>query len=270
MKFDLHVHTTYSDGIFNPMEVVDLAVTKGLDGIAITDHDTIRGVEIAINKSKEYNNFYIIPGIEFGCVCNNEEVHILGYFMDLDNIDLVYITNKLQSSRTDRAKSIINRLKELDIIIDYDDVKKLASNNNIGRPHIARTMIEKGYVKDIKEAFDRYLDRGKPAYVDRYHLTIKNTIELIHKSNGISVLAHPGLLKDKTIVDYCIDNGIDGIECYHSNHTNEDEKYFRQLAKEANLIITGGSDFHGDRGVLGDISVNLDNIPRMKERINNE
>ena len=156
MKFDLHVHTTYSDGIFNPMEVVDLAVTKGLDGIAITDHDTIRGVEIAINKSKEYNNFYIIPGIEFGCVCNNEEVHILGYFMDLDNIDLVYITNKLQSSRTDRAKSIINRLKELDIIIDYDDVKKLASNNNIGRPHIARTMIEKGYVKDINAAFDRY------------------------------------------------------------------------------------------------------------------
>lgn len=268
MSFDLHVHTTYSDGILSPSEVVDLAVISGLDGIAITDHDTIYGIEIAMNRSKKYSDFHIIPGIEFGCVCNDEEVHLLGYFIDLNNQNLISLTNKLQYLRTNRAKLIINRLRDLNIFINYDHIKRKVTNDNIGRPHIARSMIEKGYVKNIAEAFDKYLDRGKPAYVDRYHLSIKDAIELIHESNGISVLAHPGLLHDKNIIEYCIDNFIDGIECYHPNHTCDDVEFFRKLAIKNNLIITGGSDFHGDRGILGEININLDNIPRMKERMN--
>lgn len=267
VKLDLHVHTSCSDGLLSPEDLVDLAINRSLDGIAITDHDSVSGIGGAIYQASKYINFYVIPGIEFGCIYDDEEVHILGYLIDYKSKILRDVIGKLKSSRIDRTKKIIEKLENLNIYISIDDVKKHATKDNLGRPHIARAMIEKSYVNSIDEAFEKYLDRGKPAYVDRYQLTIDETIDLIHSIGGISVLAHPVLLKNKYIIDYCISKGIQGIECIHSKHSSEDEKFYRSLATKNNLIITGGSDFHGDKPLLGKYYISLQDIPIMKERV---
>ncbi|TJX16239.1 PHP domain-containing protein [Tissierella creatinini] len=267
MKFDMHTHTIFSDGLLSPRELVDLGVNIGLNGIAITDHDEVGGIDEAINRSKFYSDFYIIPGIEFGCNMNDEEVHILGYFIDYNNIELMNILKKLHESRFTRAGKILERLRDLDIIISIEDVLKHTDKRNIGRPHIGRAMIEKGYVVELEQAFELYLDRGKPAYVERYQLEIGETIYLITKLSGISVLAHPGLLKDRSIIEYCIEKGIMGIEAYHSKHNKVDEEVFVQIGRENNLIITSGSDYHGDRDILGEPYVDLDKIPEMRRRL---
>lgn len=269
MKYDLHVHTSFSDGLLSPADVVDMAIDKGLNGIAITDHDTILGIDQAINQGNKYKDIDIIPGIEFGCIFSNEEVHILGYFIDHTDFQLNQIIRKLRSSRIDRAIKIIEKLKELGISISLLDVKTYSTEDNIGRPHIARTMVDNKYVENIKEAFDKYLNRGKPAYVERYQLSIIETISLIKSIKGLSVLAHPGLLKDTSIIEYCIANGINGIECIHSKHTSENVKLFTDLANKNNLIITGGSDFHGNSTNFGDFYVDFESIKVMKERIPN-
>lgn len=271
LKFDLHVHSNYSDGILSPKEIVDLAFIKNLNGIAITDHDTVSGLEEAIYYGKSYKNFHVIPGIEFGTIHNDEEVHILGYFIDYKNSKLINIIDELLNSRLNRTIKMINKLNELEVNITLEDIKKHTNNKNIGRPHIARAMIDKNYVKSIDEAFDKYLDRGRPAYVERFYLSIEETIKLIEDTNGISVLAHPGLLKDKKIIDYCISKGIRGIECIHSSHSYEEVEMFKGIAFENKLIITGGSDFHGDgkRDKLGEYVIDINTIPEMKWRLNN-
>lgn len=269
MLFDLHVHTNFSDGEFSPEEVVNKAFNKGLNGIAITDHDTVSGINIASKHGNTYENFFVIPGIELGTIYNNEEVHILGYFIDYNNNELINITKKLRSSRIERAIKILTKLNELGININIKEVMAYSSNDNIGRPHIAKALLEKNYVKSIQEAFDLYLDRGKPAYFERYHLTIDETIRLIHSVGGISVLAHPGLLKDESIINYTINKGIDGIECVHSKHTIVEIETYKNIAISNKLIITGGSDFHRDPEILGDFCVDLEEIPKMKERVVN-
>lgn len=272
MFFDLHTHTNFSDGIFTPKEIVLLSSNKGLNGIAITDHDTLSGIEPAIQASKSLNDFTVIPGIEFGCVYEDEEVHILGYFIDYNSSKIKKITKKLKHSRTKRGLDIIKKLENIGINISIDQVNQTLSDNNyIGRPHIARTLITNGYVYDMKEAFDKYLNRGQPAYAERYRLSIADTINLIHTVNGLAVLAHPGMLKKKSIIDYCIDLGIDGLEAIHPKHKKEDVLYMLNLAKKYNLFTTGGSDFHGDKtnekSMLGKYYVNLNDIPTMKGRI---
>lgn len=271
MRFDLHVHTNQSDGLFSPEEVVDMSVTKNLKGIAITDHDSITGIERAINHSKKYYDFKIIPGIEISCIHNDEEVHLLGYFIDYKNYDIINITETLKSSRLNRGIDMVNRLNELGLEVSIEEVKELSGEKYIGRPHIARAMIKRGYVTSIQEAFSRYLNRGRPAYVERYKISITETISLIKKIGGISVLAHPGLLKDKSIINYCIELGIDGIECIHSKHNQSDISSMLDIAKKHNLIATGGSDFHGDlvngKLLLGEYYVNIKDIPQIIGRI---
>ena len=267
MIFDMHTHTTYSDGLTSPKELVDLGVESGLNGIALTDHDEVAGIKEAIDHSRKYPNFYLIPGIEFGCNINNEEVHILGYFIDYEDEELLGILKKLHKSRYTRAHNILEKLKSLNIDISIEDVLKHSDQENLGRPHIGRAMIDKGYVANLDQAFDKYLDRGKPAYVERYQLAINETIDLIYRLGGLSVLAHPSLLKDRGIIDYCIENGIMGIEAYHYKHTSSDQEIFVEIAKKNNLIITAGSDFHGDRGKLGHPSIDIDFIPEIKGRL---
>lgn len=273
MKFDLHVHTYYSDGILSPAELIDLAVKQNLQGIAITDHDTILGLNEAIVYSKKYDNFKVIPGIEFGSVYEDEEVHILGYFIDYNDEELISVTKNLRHDRINRAIKMINNLNRLDIDVTIDDVRKHSGNDYIGRPHIARALIDKGYVGSIEESFEKYLNRGKPGYAERFHLSIEDTISLIEKSGGIAILAHPGLIKNKSIVEYTISKGIQGIECIHSKHTAEDTDYFIKLAKKKNLIVTGGSDYHGDlvRGelIFGKYFINIEEIPEMRGRLYN-
>ncbi|MDY0234490.1 MAG: PHP domain-containing protein [Gudongella sp.] len=266
--FDLHTHTNYSDGLYSPKELINKAKTKGLNGIAITDHDTIGGIPEASEYINELKNFQIIPGIEFGASCSGDEVHILGYFIDINNKDLLNVLSKIKSSRWDRGIAILDKLINLNIILPKTDIIKEAKEKGfIGRANIARKMVEYKYVETINEAFEKYLDVGKPAYVERYQLAIKETIDLIHKSGGVSVLAHPGLIKDQTILEKCLNYGIMGIECYQSKHTEIQAKKYLNFCKKHNLIATGGSDYHGDEDILGDYTIDIDLIEIFKERI---
>lgn len=271
LKYDLHVHTHYSDGRLSPTEIVQMAISKNLNGIAITDHDTILGIEEAVEYSRDYKDFNVIPGIEFSSVYKDEEVHILGYFIDLNDEELISVSNKLRNSRKERAIKIVEKLNLMDIDISIEEVMKYGKEDFVGRVHIARVLKEKKYVANIQEAFSRYLNRGKSAYVERYYVDIESLIKLIKKTGGIAVLAHPGLLKDKRIINHCIDKGIMGLECIHSKHSRADTSLFKSIAKEHDIIITGGSDCHGQliNGdlLLGGYYVNLDLIPEMKERI---
>ena len=271
MKFDLHVHTNHSDGRLDPTKIVDIAVLKGLSGIAITDHDTVTGINEAIERSLSYDNFKVIPGIEFSCIYKDEEVHILGYFINYKSPSINETTEALKVARIERGNQIIYKLNKLGLHISIEDIKVFSGEDYIGRPHIARALINKGYVYTVQEAFDRYLNRGRSAYVERESLTIEDTIKLIRSNGGISILAHPGLLKNKGIIKDCISLNIDGIECVHSKHSKEDVKKFYKIAKENDLITTGGSDCHGDSTnkplLLGEYFIDIKEVPKIWEMI---
>lgn len=271
MIFDLHIHTTYSDGLFTPEQVIDLAISKGLNGIAITDHDTVLGIEPAIEYSKKTRGLKIIPGIEFGCIYEDEEVHILGYFIDYKAESIINMTKQLRKDRVNRGIKMIEKINDLGMELTLKEVKKLSKKDYIGRPHIARALINRQYVTNVEEAFNKFLNRGMPAYVEKDTLGLREAINLIHKSNGIAILAHPGLLKNKNIIYDCIKNGIDGLEVIHSKHKGEDFEFLFGISKRYGLIITGGSDCHGHiiHGdyLMGKYYINICDIPIMKGRI---
>lgn len=271
MIFDLHVHTNSSDGLLSYKEVIDLSIKKNLNGISITDHDTISSIEPAIHYSKVINDFYVIPGIEFGCTYKNEEVHILGYFIDYKSYDIIEMIKKLKESRITRSYKMVENINDLGMELSIDEVRTLTTGDYIGRPHIARALVRKGYINNFDEAFEKYIGFGKPAYAERFKLSIDKTIALIHKVGGIAILAHPGLLKNRNIIKYCISLGIDGLEVIHSKHNKKEIKYFLDIGKKYNLILTGGSDCHGKiidgDYLLGKYYINLNNIPTMKGRI---
>ncbi|HSH50510.1 MAG TPA: PHP domain-containing protein [Bacteroidales bacterium] len=222
MIFDLHVHTNFSDGLLTPKQVIDLAIDKGLDGIAITDHDTVSGIEPAIQYSKKVGNLHIIPGLEFSCIYEDEEVHILGYFFDYKSDQIINITKDLRKNRIIRGMKMIKKINNLGLELTLEEVKKLSKRDYIGRPHIARALVVRKYVKSLDDAFDKLLNRGMPGYVEKDSLELEETIQLIHESNGISVLAHPGLLRNNAIIKQSIKSGIDGLEAIHSKHSKED------------------------------------------------
>ena len=270
MIIDMHTHTWYSDGLFSPKNLIDQAIKKNLSGIAITDHDTLDSLEVAVIYASSKNDFVLIPGIEFGCEYKNKEVHLLGYFIDYYNSDLLAATKKLKKSRIERAGKVVEELNKLGLELDIDEVRKHSKEEDyIGRPHIARALVEKNYVNDIKEAFDKYLKKGAPAYVERFQLSISESIDLIKRAKGISVLAHPALIDDLEIIEFVISLGIDGIECYHSKHSKSDTKELIQISNDNNLLITGGSDYHGDEDILGNYYTKFNENPTLLRRVKN-
>lgn len=240
---DMHMHTTYSDGKYTPKDLIDMAIKKGLYGISITDHDTIQGLKEA-NIYADERNLLFINGIEFSAFLDDKEIHILGYKIDYNNKNLIKITKELKDSRESRAIRIIKKLNELGLNIDDSDLYKY-SLESIGRPHIANILIEKGYVKNKDEAFTRYLGKDCPAYVERYKLSVEESIGLIKDAGGVSIIAHPYLINNDDYVYKIIDMGIDGIEVYHSKHSYNTAYKYKYIAEKNNLHITGGSDFHG-------------------------
>ncbi|MGO1367955.1 MAG: PHP domain-containing protein [Senegalia sp. (in: firmicutes)] len=268
---DLHIHTTESDGKLTPSQVIDEAIKNDVKLISITDHDTVAGIEEAINRSKLYDNMKVIPGIEFSSIYKDKEVHLLGYFIDYKNIKLINLTNQIKTYRFERAKKIIRKLNNLDIDITMKEILEESKGENIGRPHIARVMIEKGYIKTINEAFDNYIGKNQKAFVERYKLTIDEAIDIIHECNGIAVLAHPILLKAP--LNELLDNfNIDGIEVYHSKHEKNNSKSYRKIAKKYNLYITGGSDFHhfnNSSGItIGSSSIDIKSMEELLSKYN--
>lgn len=260
MKYaDLHIHSSFSDGCLSPEEIVKEAKDKGIKYISITDHDTISSQYITKQNIYGIN---IIPGVEFSSEYKGTEIHILGYYIDVENESIKELVELLQQLRLARSRQIIKKLKDNDIFISMDDLLN-QGNHVIGRGNIASELIKKGYVKTYKEAFNKYLMKGRLAYVEGYKIDYKRILKAIKDSNGISVLAHPGKMYRSIQIESVIKDmkgyGLKGIEVYHSAHTKEQTNYLYNLSKKHKLIITGGSDFHtmnSNSSVLGSQGLN--------------
>lgn len=263
---DLHCHTTASDGLLTPTELICLAAELGLKGIGITDHDTIQGWQEA-TEAGEKHQIQILKGIELSTEWQGKEVHILGYDLDGSSNSLNDKLRYLRQAREHRMLKILNRLETQGIHISIDEVQQFAQGESIGRPHIAHALMERGYVSSIGEGFDRYIGMGAPAYVPRYKMTPEEGIELVRAAHGVAVLAHPGVHSLEEGIPTWVEVGLQGIEVFHSDHKLEDEKKFRTIAQKYHLLITGGSDFHGEAlkpGVkLGGWGVSLDVIQQI-------
>ncbi len=247
MAVDLHIHSTASDGSLRPEEIVQVALEKGLFAIAVTDHDTVAGVEPAL-QAAEGTGLHVLPGVEISVDFQETEIHILGYFIDLEHRPLIEAMEKVRGGRLARAEEMVRRLRELGIDITMDDVMAEAGDGAVGRPHVARALVKLGVVRNGQEAFDKYLKRGKPAYVPRYKLAPEKAVHLIVQAGGLAVFAHPGLARRDDMIDVLIPEGLRGIEAYHTEHSAADTQRYINMAKRRGLFITGGSDSHGPKG----------------------
>lgn len=248
-RLDLHLHTTHSDGSFTPTEVIDLAHKAGVTTLAITDHDITTGILEATLAGQEHG-IDVIPGIEISSILGDSELHILGYFLDYQDARLDERLARLRESRHRRNPKIIERLQAAGIAITYEEVRALAGTDSVGRPHIARVLMEKGVVASAKEAFDLWLANGRPAYVPRELPTPSDAMQWIREAKGLPVLAHPTWVKptDGTLTDLVRRlkaDGLDGVEVHYSTHTPRQTREYLALAKQLDLLVTGGSDFHG-------------------------
>ena len=248
---DLHVHTTASDGSLSPTEVIRIAAKKGLRAIAITDHDTTDGVEEAL-KVGEPLGIEVIPGIEFSThVEGMGSLHLLGLWVDRDDRAMQSILHDLRDGRLARNQKILKSLADLGMSLDPEEVTRHAGGKVVGRLHIAAAMIDRGYIASYKEAFERFLGYGKPAYWGRKRLFTEEAITLIRNMGGVAVLAHPGILKVErdrleAEIKRLVSCGLGGIEAIHTDHTPADKEFFKGLAARYGVAVSGGSDFHGD------------------------
>jgi predicted metal-dependent phosphoesterase TrpH len=256
VRIDLHIHSTASDGTLTPQEILTQAQNLQLGAIAITDHDTLDGSKNALSIGIP-SSVKFLTGVEISSepppsFSSAGSFHILGYAVDVDHPQLNHTLSMLRDSRKRRNPQILKLLSLFGIEITLDEVRNLAGNSQPGRPHIAQLMVKKGYVPSIDAAFDEYLGNGKPAYVDRFRFECEDTIKAILKAGGIPVLAHPLLLgiKENDILEDMItvltEMGLKGIEVYYPEHTKNLIEYYSRLASHYNLLMTGGTDFHGD------------------------
>lgn len=248
-RLDLHLHTTHSDGSCTPAEVVGLAHQAGVTALAITDHDIMTGVAEAITAGEPLG-IEVIPGVEISSLMGQSELHILGYFLDWRDPLLSERFKTLHDSRHRRNPQIIERLQALGIDISYDEVRALAGSDSVGRPHIARALMDKQVVSSAKDAFDRFLADGKPAYVPRDLPSPAEAIQWIKSAGGLAVLAHPTWVKlaDHSLIELVRElktAGLDGVEVYYSTHAARQTREYLSLAQQLGLLVTGGSDFHG-------------------------
>ncbi|MCK4322956.1 MAG: PHP domain-containing protein [Armatimonadetes bacterium] len=249
MAIDLHIHSTFSDGTLTPQQIVQVALDKQLTAVAISDHDTVSGVVPAQQAAAE-TELQVLPAVEISTTVDGRDVHILGYFIDLQHAGLREKLQAIRDARQQRARQIADKLEKLGIVIDFEKLLEEAGPDSIGRPHIARRLVREGYVPDARQAFARYLRRGGSAYVERYRLTPEEAVELVITAGGLPVLAHPALDGAEQHVDSLIDCGLQGLEAYHIIHSPAQTRRYIARAQEKGLLITGGSDSHGPEGPI--------------------
>jgi len=245
-RVDLHLHSTASDGRLSPAEVVGESASRGLVVIALADHDTVDGIALALEAAQAFPQLRVIPCVEISTDVPGGEVHVLGYFIDYTNPELLVALEEFRNSRQRRAQKIIAKLGELGIHIEWQRVKELAGSGSIGRPHLAQAMLEKGYIASVREAFDKYISQGGPAYVEREKKTPVEAVELILQANGLPVLAHPLTVNDpEGMIIELRAAGLVGVETYYNGYTIGEINKLVSLAGRYGLIATGGSDYHG-------------------------
>ena len=268
---DLHIHTDFSDGTMSPEQVVKEASKLNFRTIAITDHDTVDAIEIA-QIVGNMEGVDIIPAIELSSNFSSTGIHLLGYFVDIKNSALLEKLADLRSERVERIKKITMKLRALGVNIEDQEVFDVSKEGSPGRMHIADVLCRKGYCSGIRESFQKYLSDNGPAYVPKEALTLKDAIELIISSDGVPVLAHPGVNKRDTLIPKMVEYGLQGIEVYYPTHQPDAVKRYMRFAKKYDLVATGGSDCHGNRKpeiTLGNIRISDDLVEMIKERRNN-
>ncbi len=255
LGIDLHVHSTASDGTLTPAEILKHAKALNLGAVAITDHDTIDGVKDVLENGQP-EGVRFLTGVEMSTKAPAiypfpGSLHILGYKIDINDTELNAALDDLKAARQNRNPKILECLSDIGFHLTLGDVEKEVGDGQIGRPHIARAMVSKGMVKDINEAFDLYLGKNKPCYVDKYRVAAETAVRLIRNAGGIPVLAHPGILKSddpqsiENLVSALVNAGLMGIEAFYPAHQPDETAYFIMLAKQYDLLVTGGTDFHG-------------------------
>ncbi len=256
---DLHTHSTASDGALSPAELVEKAAGLGLSYLALTDHDTVEGIPAALEAARAHPRLTLVPGIELSTDIASGEVHILGYYVNFTSPALRVELERLRDGRQKRTRLIIEKLLHLGMELDWDRVREIAGEGSIGRPHIALAMQEKGYVEKFKDAFDKYIGQGCPAYVEREKLSPAEAVKIILAAGGIPVLAHPWTSgAPESVAAELRESGLIGLEAYYYEHSPEQTDFLLALANRLGLIVTGGSDFHGTSrsgGELGSVSI---------------
>ncbi len=266
---DLHIHTNKSDGTHTTEDVFMHAKNAGLSALSITDHDTVAAANEAVQLAQSYG-IEFVPGVELSAMHESKEIHVVGLFMDWKNKKfedtLVYFRKK----RTERAEKIIRKLKENGVDVAFEELYEVTENmNNAGRLHIARLLLKKKYVRNIKEAFEKFLAEDKPAYVEKARISVSDAISIIKEVGGVSVLAHPALIKNDSLIPGWAAEGLDGIEVYHPDHGYEEQLRYTGLANELGLLISGGSDSHGsfkEYTSIGKIRISYDDFTKLKTK----
>ncbi len=280
MKVDLHIHTTYSDGVFSPEKIVDTAIDAGLDAIAITDHDNVLAYPIALNYAKKIADsggkaLEILPGVEINTIYKDIEIHILGYFMNRDDSDFQAMLKSQQKARIEQTEQILHLLnKKEGIHVTFDKLKSLvAEGGSIGRPHIAKAITLAGGTTSVMEAYNKYINNDSEVYVQRKTISPHEAIEIIYDAGGIPVFAHPFDVEDaENLIKEFMHYGLRGVEAYHRKHSPAMVEYYSSIAEKNGLIITGGSDFHAPNPNNGQIIMGKNFIPEwiydklMKEK----
>jgi 3',5'-nucleoside bisphosphate phosphatase len=257
---DLHSHSTASDGTLTPRALVQAAARRGVRVLAVTDHDSTEGLADAMAEAETLRPLEIVPGIEINCDVDGGEIHVLGYYMDYEAPWFQEFCRTQRAERRNRIYRIAERLAELGMPIDPEAVFALVQEGSAGRPHVAQVMVDRGYVKTVREAFDRFLGAGKPGNVPRTKLTPEDAVRLLRRAGGVPVFAHPGLAGRDALIPSLVAAGLMGIECYYPEHSAAQTGTYVELCRQHRLVATGGSDFHGPRvktTQLGDPSIPL-------------
>jgi predicted metal-dependent phosphoesterase TrpH len=274
-RADLHVHTTASDGTLTPAEVVEVAAARRLAAVGIADHDPVLGIGPALERARELGLRApeVVPAVEINTDFEDGEIHILGYFIQWEDAELAGTLEALRVGRVARVGRIVERLESLGLVVSLDRIVSLREEGSVGRPHVAQALVEAGHVGSLKEAFDRYLSRGRPAFVERDRFTPAEAVRTVRRAGGVAVLAHPGADATAALIDELIEAGLEGFEVFHPEHSLRHRQMYAALAAEKGLLVTGGSDSHGPGAAYGaDIGAStvdygvVEELRRRKER----
>jgi hypothetical protein len=245
-EVDLHAHTVFSDGLFTPEELVAEADRLKLTAVAITDHDAVGGVDRALDAGRKLQ-LEVVPGVEMSCNAGGVDVHILAYYIDYQHAAVRDFFELVRQKRAERAEKMVKKLNELGVKIVLDRVRELAQGAATGRPHVAQALVEAGAVRNVDEAFQRYIGYEGPAYFSKMQLTPAEAMDFIHQHSGVAVVAHPGTYHNDGALYSAISAGVDGIEVWHPDHGSRNVDHYREVATKNGLLMTGGSDCHGGR-----------------------